>query len=150
MGATQKSPTSGDGGGTAPGFYQNAMQNAKQQVANVGQTQQAQSQPGQPPNRPGSETSSLDAYNNYMARRAPEGNSPVQRSSSDSAPPPNYSAIFGGDWHTQSPSPSSGQPPAKPPQAPGDQQQDLRRARPGQRPPQGITMGAGRASRTFE
>lgn len=150
MGATQKSPTSGDGGSTAPGFYQNAMQNAKQQVANVGQTQQAQSQPGQPPNRPGSETSSLDAYNNYMASRTSQGNSPIQRSSSDAAPPPNYSAIFGGDWNTQSAAPSSGQPPTKPPQAPGDQQQDLRRARPGQRPPQGITMGAGRASRTFE
>ena len=150
MGATSKAPTSGDGGGTAPGFYQNSLENAKQQVANVGQTQQAQSQPGQPPNRPGSETSSLDAYNNYMSSYPSQGNSSVQKTSSDSAPPPNYSAIFGGDWNTQSLAPSSGQPPAKTPQPPGDQKQGLRRERPGQRPLQGITMGAGRANRTFE
>ena len=153
MGATSKYPTSGDGGGTAPGFYQNAMQNAKQQVANVSQTQQAQAQPGQPPNRPsggGGGDNALDAYNNYMSKHSPEGGSQPQQNI-PSAPQPNYTAMFGGDGSSQSATPSQGQqPPAvNPPQGPGNQQQDPRRQRPGQRPPQGINMGAGYANRTF-
>jgi hypothetical protein len=150
MGATSKYPTSGDGGSNATGFYQNAMQNAKQQVANVGQTQQAQAKPGQPPNTPGDASSSLDAYNNYMAKAGPQNNPPFRRSQSEAAPPPNYSAIFGGDWNTQASAAPAMQPPGSAPQPPGNTPPTQQRTRPGQKPPQGITMGAGRASRSFE
>jgi len=150
MGATAPQPSS-KGTNTSSGFYQNAMQNAKQQVANVDQTQQAQSQPGQPPNAPGGANSdSLAAYNNYMAKVGPQNNQPFQRSTSDSAPPPNYSAIFGGDWNTRAPGAPAPQSPGNATQPPGNPPPTQQRIRPGQKPPQGITMGAGRASRSFE
>jgi hypothetical protein len=164
MGATSKYPTPGGGGGTAPGFYQNAFDKAKQQVANVGQTQQAQAQPGQPPNRPsngGGGDNALDAYNNYMAKNAPQGGGQPQQNI-PSSPQPNYTAMFGGDGSSQSVASNQGQQPqppqttlrpqpaaGNPPQGPGNQQQDPRRQRPGQRPPQGINMGAGYSNRTF-
>jgi hypothetical protein len=149
MGATAPHP-SGKGGDTSSGFYQNAMQNAKQQVANVGQTQQAQAQPGQPPNAPGGTNSdSLAAYNNYMARVGPQNNQPFQRSASDSAPPPNYSAIFGGDWNTRAPGAPTTQASGNAPQAPGNPPPTQQRMRPGQKPPQGISMGPGYANRPF-
>jgi len=157
MGATSKYPTSGDGGGSAPGFYQNALENAKQQVANVGQTQQAQAQPGQPPNRPGGGDSSLDAYNNYMSRYSPQGGAqPQQGAPSPATPQPNYTAMFGGDGSAtpqeasrQAQRPPGGPPTGNPPQGPGNFAQDARRRQPGQKPPQGINMGAGYSNRSF-
>jgi len=157
MGATSKAPTPGDGGGTAPGFYQNALENAKQQVANVGQTQQAQAQPGQPPNRPGGGDTSLDAYNSYMSRRAPQGGAqPQQNTPSSSMPQPNYTAMFGGDGSTEPQGaprpgqrPPGGPPTGNPPQGPGNFSQGTRRPKPGQQPPQGINMGAGYSNRSF-
>ena len=157
MGATSKAPSSGDGGGTAPGFYQNALENAKQQVANVGQTQRAQAQPGQPPNRPGGEDSSLAAYDNYMARHVPQGGAqPQQGAPSPAMPQPNYTAMFGGDGSTEPQGvprpgqrPPGGPPTGNPPQGLGNFSQDARRRQPGQRPPQGINMGAGYSSRSF-
>ena len=157
MGATSKYPSSGDGGGTAPGFYQNALENAKQQVANVGQTQLAQAQPGQPPNRPGGGDSSLAAYDNYMARHVPQGGAQSQQGApSPAMPQPNYTAMFGGDGSTEPQGvprpgqrPLGGPPTGNRPQGPGNFSQDARRRQPGQRPPQGINMGAGYANRSF-
>lgn len=157
MGATSKAPTSGDGGGTAPGFYQNALENAKQQVANVGQTRQAQAQPGQPPNRPGGGDKSLDAYNNYMATHSPQGGAqPQQGAPSPGMPQPNYTAMFGGDGSAtpqeaprQGQRPPGGPPTENPPQGPGNFSQGTRRLKPGQQPPQGINMGAGYSNRSF-
>ena len=145
MGATSKAPTSGDGGGTAPGFYPNALENAKQQVANVGQTQ------------PGGGDTSLDAYNNYMSRHAPQGGTqPQQSAPSSSMPQPNYTAMFGGDGSaTPQGAPRPGQrppggpPTGNPPQGPGNFSQGTRRPKPGQQPPQGINMGAGYSNRSF-
>jgi len=160
MGATAPHPSS-NGGATAPGFYQNAMQNAKQKVADVGQTQQAQAQPGQPPNRPGNDNA-LDAYNNYMSKYSQQGGNPPQQNTSggQSQQPPNYSAMFGGDGSSQQQQPPmAAQPPqttlrpqppqGNAPQGPVNPQQDPRRRQPGQRPPQGISMGPGYANRPF-
>lgn len=52
MGASAQRPTSGAPGTGGSGFYQNALNQQKQAVANVPATQDAQNTSGMPPNRP--------------------------------------------------------------------------------------------------
>jgi len=148
MGAQSKFPTSGTPGSGGSGFYQNALNQQKQAVANVPATQTAQSQPNTTPNRPGTsnipssqgqqaapqgeDTRYLDAYNTYMQQHG------------GSQYPPATGSPFG-----------KSQPPAPQAQAPQTQSPGLMgRRRPmneEQSPasPKGITMGAGYANRPF-
>jgi hypothetical protein len=143
MGATSKFPT---GGPQGSGYYNNVLNNQKQEVAVPGQAQQAQAQPGQPPNRPGDGDSVyLNAYNNYLQQHGQQN-----RAMAPGAGPQQSGPI------AQVP---QGQPfpaPGQPAPAPGQQQ-----VAPGQPPmpltkrPQfdqnrrpGIRMGGGYASRT--
>ena len=150
MGASAQRPTSSAPGTGGSGFYQNALNQQKQAVANVTATQAAQSQPGTAPNRPGAsdipssqgqqstfqpeDKRYLDAYNNYMQQHG------------GSQYPPATSSPF-----------SQSQPQAPQPQqpgAPGQPSGPMNRRRPmGQEQPpsspKGITMGAGYANRSF-
>jgi len=138
MGAQSKFPTSGTPGSGGSGFYQNALNQQKQAVANVPATQVAQNRPNTPPNRPvsppgqqpsapGEDTRYLDAYNTYMQQQA-----------GGSQYPPAQASPFG-----------QSQPPAPQPQQPA---MGRRPVRPQEQPPaspRGITMRAGYANRPF-
>ena len=144
MGATAKQPTSDAPGTGGSGFYENALNQQKQAVANVPATQEAQSRPTTTPNRPspqegstpgmGEDTRYVDAYNAYMQQHG------------GSQYPPAQESPFG---RPQPPAPQQ-QPQAGPPPGPG--QSPMRRPMPQERPPvspKGITMGAGYANRPF-
>ena len=136
MGASAQRPTSGAPGAGGSGFYQNALNQQKQAVANV-PAANASSQGGSTPGM-GEDRRYLDAYNNYMQ----------QHSGGGSQYPPTQGSPFG---QSQPPVPQQQQPPAGPP--PGQRQPPARRSPMGQeRPPvssRGINMGAGYANRPF-
>jgi hypothetical protein len=158
MGATSQRPTSGAPGAGGSGFYQNALNQQKQAVANVPAIQAAQSQSGTAPNRPGTsnipspqgqqstfqpeDTRYLDAYNNYMQQHG------------GSQYPPVTGSPFG-QSQPQAPQPQQVQAPQpQQPSAPGQPRGPMNRRRPmGQEQPpsspKGITMGAGYANRPF-
>ena len=147
MGGQAKRPTSGVPGAGGSSFYQNALNQAKEAVANVPATQAAHAQPGTTPNRPqpaggptvegsptqpqGQDNRFLDAYNNYM-----------QQHGGGNQYPPAQGSPFG-----QAPAPAPAQSPAPPQAGPGP-----RRPMDQERPPtspKGITMGAGYSNRPF-
>ena len=133
MGASAQRPTSSTPGSGSSGFYQNALNQQKQAVANM--PSGGQSAAGTPPSSSGEDSRYLDAYNKYMQER-----------SGGSQYPPTQGSPFG---QSQPPAPQQ-QPPAGPP--PGQQRQPMRRPMNQERPPaspNGITMGAGYANRPF-
>jgi len=150
MGASAQRPTSGTPGSGGSGFYQNALNQQKQAVANVPATQAAQSQPGTTPNRPetptipssqgqqtapeGEDTRYLDAYNRYMQQHGGSQYPPAAGSPFDQSQP-------------SAPKPQPQQAPPPQTQPPGP----MNRRSMGQEqppfPPKGITMGAGYANR---
>ena len=175
MGATAKRPTflyNGDGiadsssdmqrgrRSSDSGFYENALNQQKQAVANVPATQAAQAQPGTTPNRPepsflnqpaqtstGSPAPNLQAagtspdnqysqaYDTYMQRSGGVGIPGARPQQSES--PGEMAQQFGGRG-----APTDRQRMAFPGAAPGNQQGRPRR--------KGITMGGGYASREFD
>ena len=155
MGASAQRPTSGTPGSGGSGFYQNALNQQKQAVADVPATQAAQAQPNTTPNRPqpspglspqgqqaapqGQDNRYLDAYNNYMQQHG------------GSQYPPATGSPFG---QAQSPAPQQQQPAAPVGQPPTRPPGGMRPRRPmGQEQsptsPKGITMGGGYANRPF-
>ena len=151
MGASAQRPTSSAPGSGGSGFYQNALNQQKQAVANVPAIQAAQAQPGTPPNRPeppatsapqgrqastpGEDTQYLDAYNNYMQQHGGSQYPPAMGSPFGQAQPP-------APQPQQAPVPTN-QPPMRPQgRRPMGQEQPPSS-------PKGITMGAGYSNRPF-
>ena len=155
MGASAQRPTSGAPGSGGSGFYQNALNQQKQAVADVAATQAAQTQPGTTPNRPqpssdfsppgqqaapqGQDNLYFNAYNNYMQRHGGSQYPPATGSPFGQAQPPVP--------QQQQPAAPVGQPPTRPPGG-----MIPRRPMEQERPPtspKGITMGAGYSNRPF-
>jgi hypothetical protein len=114
MGASAQRPTSSTPGSGGSGFYQNALNQQKQAVANVPVTQAAQGAPGTPPNRPGGfgglgdrdprQDQAQAAYNQYMqAHQKTQGptGGPTQRPPSiDYRNSPDYQRLPANDRAT--------------------------------------------------
>ena len=145
MGASTRRPTSSAPGSGGSGFYQNALNQQKQAVANLPQTSpnrgvsgavEGPSVEGKPTFAPAEDMRYLDAYNRYMQERSGGSQYPAAQGSP-----------FG---QAQPPAPQQ-QPPVGPP--PDQGRPPMRRRPMGQeRPPvspNGITMGAGYANRPF-